>query len=142
MLRNITAVDSGIRYTCERNHFKNLKLSSTHSKCCLERRIWFLLASRCRENICFPLGRFERFKRSCDGLLLFSVFNFSNDCKIDARAPIHQMVDETKKGSVGPFDPIDLDDCRRYLAVSSVDDFQFPFRRIDASAPKHDGSCK
>ena len=33
----------------------------------------------------------------------------SSDCKIDASAPIHQMVDETKKGSLDVFDPINLE---------------------------------
>ena len=58
------------------------------------------------------------------------MFKFSSDCKIDASAPIHQMADETKKGTFDVFGPINLEFCRRYLVVFSDDEFSSPFRSV------------
>ena len=58
------------------------------------------------------------------------MFKFSSDCKIDASAPIHQMADETKKGSLELFGPINLEFCRQHLVVFSADEFLSPFGSV------------
>ena len=61
---------------------------------------------------------------------VFKPIKFSSDYKIDHSAPIHQIVDETKKGSLELLGRINLEFCRQYLVVFSADEFSSPFRSV------------
>ena len=86
-----------------------------------------LNSRRSDSSITYYIVKMKSLRTSCE---IAKPIKFSWDCKIDASAPIHQIVDRTKKGSLmGILSTISRRFSGWWIFVS------VPFRTIDAGAP-------